>query len=79
MLTNGYGLCFAKSMHGNMLVGVHVGDKQFVTLAGRIKHSQVKNDKFQGRNQDFNLGGAQLESEVVVIRGEATHGKLCWP
>ena len=35
---------------------------------------------YQGRSQDSHQGGAQLESEVVVVVcSEAVHGQLCWP
>ena len=33
----------------------------------------------QGRSQDFHKGGTQLVGEVVIVRGEAVHGQLCWP
>ena len=34
---------------------------------------------FQGCSQDFHKGGAQLDGEVVIVCGEASHGQVCWP
>ena len=33
----------------------------------------------QWRSQDFYQGGAQLERNLVIVRGEAMHGQLGWP